>query len=185
MSLARLLAKLSTTMRTLHSVVVLLLLRRWLIVATLSTSSAWHTSSIGSSHGLSELLWLSFPLGQSTLSSFYGHISAHLLLIGRLLCIITSPLSLHEYLLMFIVNYSMSLAIKLFPLLLEYFIANPHMLLIRLRVEISLTAWAWRQIQLISLDESISSEVRPETSSSPFFKAGMTYLDTSSSYPAS
>jgi len=68
---------------------------------------------------------------------------------------------------MFIVNYSMSLAIKLFPLLLENFIANPHMLLIRLRVEISLTAWAWRQIQLISLDESISSEVRPETSSSP------------------
>lgn len=60
----------------------------------------------------------------------------------------------------------MSLAIKFFPFLLEYFIANPHMLLIRLWVEISLTAWARRQIQLISLDESISSEVRPETSSS-------------------
>jgi len=50
--------------------------------------------------------------------------------------------------------------------LLKNFIANPHMLLISLRVEISLTAWAWRQVQLISLDESISSEVRPEASSS-------------------
>jgi hypothetical protein len=67
---------------------------------------------------------------------------------------------------MFVVNYPMSLTIKLFPLLLENFIANPHMLVIGFWVKISLTAWAWCQVHLISLDESISPKVRPEPSSS-------------------
>lgn len=66
---------------------------------------------------------------------------------------------------MFLVNKAMSLAVKLFPFLLEHLVANLNVLFKSFRVKVSLTRRARCQIKLTHLRESIRSKVWPEFAS--------------------
>ncbi len=142
--------KLSSTIGTWSSIIILVFL--WLIGAT-STSSASitiaSTSSSGSTHSLSKLFRLVFPFGPCPWS-FYGHILSilSLLLTSWAFRRWITSFSLHEDLLMFWRDDSMSLTIKGFSFLNKNLLTNFSMLCKSLWIEWSATAWALSQIHI-------------------------------------
>jgi len=134
-------SKLSSAMRTLNTIVILLRSR---LIASISTfaSTTSATTTLHSTHCSSELLRLSFPFRQSTFTTFYRHLFSS----GLLLCpretsffrVIVSLFS-HQDLFMLIRDNSLLLTVKLFPFLLKDLVTNASMLIVGFIIEASTT----------------------------------------------
>lgn len=140
-------SKLPPAIRARCSIIICFCLRLiWL--PTFSSSAASSIGTTSCTHSLSKHLWLIFPLRACTLA-IYWYILAILGLLASWgfrgwLC----SLSLHQYLLMFIGNNSMSLTVKGLSFLHENLLAYLAMLSISLRIKGSSTARAFCKIHI-------------------------------------